>query len=35
MFLHEELKSLLGDRYVDVITRDQYGVNNIQHIETH
>jgi ferredoxin-NADP reductase len=33
VFLHEELKSLLGDRYVDVITRDRDGVNNTQHID--
>ena len=33
VFLHEELKSLLGDRYVDVITRDRYGVHNTQHID--
>src|SRR5688500_5041442 len=33
VFLHEELKSLLGDRYVDVITRVHDGVNSTQHID--
>lgn len=33
VFLHEELESLLGDRYIGVITRDQNGVNNTQHID--
>jgi ferredoxin-NADP reductase len=33
LFLREELKSLLGDRYIDVITRDQNGVNHTRHID--
>lgn len=33
VFLHNELKSLLGDRYIDVITRDSDGVNSTQHID--
>lgn len=33
VFLHDELKSLLGDRYVDVITRGQPGAGNTQRID--
>jgi ferredoxin-NADP reductase len=33
VFLHGELTEILGDHYVDVITRDEHGVKNIQHID--